>query len=121
MIKMYVMHTCPDCEYVEKQVVGNPNFEVIDIGKHVRNLKQFIKLRDTNPAFDEAKAVDDLGIPCYVLEDGTVTLIRRMLDWSQGHRRRVRLAVSTEEGAEQIRHQKPRSRAVETKSRKVAE
>ena len=45
------MHTCPDCEYVEKQVEGNPNFEVIDIGKHVRNLKEFIKLRDTNPAF----------------------------------------------------------------------
>ena len=57
------MQTYPDCEYVEKQVMGNPNFEVIDIGKHVRNLKQFIKLRDTNPAFDEAKAVDDLGIP----------------------------------------------------------
>lgn len=74
MIKMYVMQTCPDCEYVEKQVEGNPNFEVIDIGKHVRNLKQFLKLRDTNPAFDEAKAEDDLGIPCYVLEDGTVTL-----------------------------------------------
>ena len=33
-----------------------------------------LKLRDTNPAFDEAKAADDLGIPCYVLEDGTVTL-----------------------------------------------
>ena len=71
---MYVMETCPDCAYVEKQVEGNPNFEVIDIGKHVRNLKQFIKLRDTHPAFDEAKAVGDLGIPCYVLEDGTVTL-----------------------------------------------
>ncbi len=42
MIKMYVMHTCPDCEYVEKQVEGNPDFEVIDIGKHVRNLKQFL-------------------------------------------------------------------------------
>jgi hypothetical protein len=27
MIKMYVMQTCPDCEYVEKQVEGNPNFE----------------------------------------------------------------------------------------------
>ena len=26
MIKMYVMHTCPDCEYVERQVVGNPNY-----------------------------------------------------------------------------------------------
>ena len=44
---MYVMQTCPDCEYVEKQVEGNPNFEVIDIGKHVRNLKEFLKLRDT--------------------------------------------------------------------------
>ena len=42
MIKMFVMQTCPDCEYVEKQVEGNPGFEVIDIGKHVRNLKQFL-------------------------------------------------------------------------------
>ena len=72
MIKMFVMHTCPDCEYVEKQVEGNPNFEVIDIGKHVRNLKKFLDLRDTHPAFDEAKAIGDVGIPCYVLEDGTV-------------------------------------------------
>ena len=74
MIKMYAMHTCPDCEYVEKQVEGNPNFEIIDIGKHVRNLKEFLDLRDSHPAFDEAKAIGDVGIPCYVLEDGTVTL-----------------------------------------------
>ncbi len=74
MIKMFVMHTCPDCEYVERQVEGNPNFEVIDIGKHVRNLKKFLDLRDSHPAFDEAKAIGDVGIPCYVLEDGTVTL-----------------------------------------------
>ena len=25
MIKMYVMQTCPDCEYVEKQVEGKPS------------------------------------------------------------------------------------------------
>lgn len=35
MIKMYVMHTCPDCEYVEKQVEGKPIFEIIDIGNPV--------------------------------------------------------------------------------------
>ena len=75
MIKMFVMETCPDCEYVEKQVEGNPNFEVIDIGKHVRNLKQFLDLRDSNPAFDEAKKTGDVGIPCYVREDGSVTLM----------------------------------------------
>ena len=91
MIKMYVMHTCPDCEYVEKQVVGNPNFEVIDIGQMI------------------------LESPVMYWKMEPSRSILRMLDWSQGHRRRVRLAVSTEEGAEQIRHQKPRSRAVETK------
>ena len=74
MIKMFVMHTCPDCEWVEKQVEGNPQFEVIDIGKHVRNLKQFLDLRDSHPAFEEAKKIGDVGIPCYVLEDRTVTL-----------------------------------------------
>ena len=66
MIKMFVMKTCPYCEYVERQVEGNPQF--------VRNLKQFLDLRDNNPAFDEAKKIGDLGVPCYVLEDGTVTL-----------------------------------------------
>ena len=71
MIKMYVMHTCPDCEYVEKQVVGNPNFEVIDIGFHVMYWKM-------EPSHS----------------------IRRTWDWSQDHKRRVRLAVSTEEGVE---------------------
>ena len=30
-------------------------------------------LRDSNPAFDQAKAIGDVGIPCYVREDGTVT------------------------------------------------
>ena len=71
---MFVMQTCPYCEYVEKQVEGNSKFEVIDIGKHVHNLKQFLDLRDSSPAFDEAKRIGDVGIPCYVLEDGTVTL-----------------------------------------------
>ncbi len=68
------MKTCPHCEYVEKQIVGNPQFEIIDISQHVRNLKQFLTLRDSHPAFVEAKKVGDVGIPCYVLEDGTVTL-----------------------------------------------
>jgi len=47
MIKMFVMQTCLYCEYVERQVVG---------------------------AFNEAKRIGDVGVPCYVLEDGTVSL-----------------------------------------------
>lgn len=74
MIKIYGMETCPDCTYVEQQVKDNDMYEVIDIGRHVRNLKAFLSLRDLDPAFDEAKSVGAVGIPCFVLEDGTVTL-----------------------------------------------
>lgn len=77
MIKMYVMQTCPDCEYVEKQVEGNPDFEIIDIGADVHNLKSFLKLRDSNLAFEQAKKEGDVGIPCYVREDGSVTLMSK--------------------------------------------
>lgn len=74
MIKIYGMDTCPDCTYVKEQVKGNDRYETIDIGSHVRKLKEFLKLRDNNPVFDEAKRTGAAGIPCFVLEDGTVTL-----------------------------------------------
>lgn len=49
MIKIFVMDTCPDCTFVKEQVYGNNKYEVIDIGKHVRNLKEFLRLRDKSP------------------------------------------------------------------------
>jgi glutaredoxin-related protein/predicted GNAT family acetyltransferase len=70
--KVFVMATCPDCTQVKAQLADNPNYELIDIGEHVKNLKQFLALRDNNPAFDEAKAKGYIGIPCFLLEDGTV-------------------------------------------------
>ena len=39
-----------------------------------KNLKEFTHLRDNNPVFDKAKENGWLGIPCFVKEDGTVTL-----------------------------------------------
>lgn len=74
MIKIYGMETCPDCEYVKQQAEGNANYEVIDIGQHARNLKSFLKLRDTNTAFERTRKSHGIGIPCFVLEDGTVTM-----------------------------------------------
>ena len=60
MIKIYGMSSCPDCTHVWEQVKGKDGYEVIDIGLHVRDLT--------------AKARGAAGIPCFVLEDGTVTL-----------------------------------------------
>ena len=72
MIRIYGMSTCPDCMSVEEQVKGDSRYEVIDIGEHIRNLKEFMHLRDQSPVFDEAKRSGAVGIPCFVLEDGTV-------------------------------------------------
>ena len=59
MITVYGMPTCVDCSYVDAQIEGN---------------EKFLRLRDTSPAFDDAKKNGYAGIPCFVLEDGTVTL-----------------------------------------------
>ena len=74
MIKIYSMPSCPDCRNVEEQIAGLDGYEVIDIGSHVRLLKEFLRLRDSNPAFDDARRGGYIGIPCFVLEDGRVTL-----------------------------------------------
>ncbi len=74
MIRIYGMPSCPDCEYVKRQAEGNDRYEIIDIGKDVKALKEFLRLRDSSPAFDGAKRTGAAGIPCFVLEDGTVTL-----------------------------------------------
>ena len=50
MIKIYGMPSCPYCEYVHKQIKGREKeFQFIDIGKNIRNMSAFTKLRDTNP------------------------------------------------------------------------
>lgn len=73
MVKIYVMETCPDCVSVKLQAEGNKKYQLVDIGKNVRDLKEFLLLRDRNPAFDAVKANGSIGIPCFILEDGSVT------------------------------------------------
>lgn len=74
MIKIYGMKTCPDCIAVDKHVESDNRYEIIDIGSHIKYLKEFLHLRDNNSVFDDAKKHGYAGIPCFVLEDGTVTL-----------------------------------------------
>lgn len=72
MIKVFVMQTCPDCTSIKEQAENDPRIEIIDIGEHVRNMKQFIALRDSSPAFDVIKRKKSIGIPCFVMEDGSI-------------------------------------------------
>lgn len=74
MIKVYGMPSCPYCAYINPQIEGNPEFKYIDIGADVHALREFLALRDHRPEFDELKKEGDVCIPCFVREDGSITL-----------------------------------------------
>ncbi len=73
MIKVYVMQTCPDCRQVKSEAANDSRFDLTDIGEHVRNLKAFLTLRDKHPAFDKVKEKGNIGLPCFVMEDGSIS------------------------------------------------
>ena len=73
MITVYVMESCADCAQVKEQLKGNPHFNIVDIGQHVRSLKSFLHLRDSHTEFTTIKARGAIGIPCFVQEDGKIT------------------------------------------------
>lgn len=56
MIKIYSMNTCPDCIYVEEQIQGDDRYEIIDIGSHVKYLKEFLRIRDNSPVLMKRKS-----------------------------------------------------------------
>ncbi len=38
------------------------------------DLKVYLGLRDTEPMYEKVKAGGGIGIPCFILEDGTKTM-----------------------------------------------
>ena len=77
MIKIYGMSTCPDCIAVDEHVKGDSRYEVIDIGSHIRYLKEFLRLRDNSPVFDDAKKHGYAGVPCFQLLADLTALVAK--------------------------------------------
>ena len=80
MTKIYVMESCPDCTEVKQLYKDNPEYKLIDIGQHARSLKEFLNLRDHHPAFAKVRERGNIGIPCFVREDGTVAISLKHFD-----------------------------------------
>lgn len=78
MIKIYGMITCPDCYYLLDQISGlEDEYEYIEIGEHVLKMKEFLRIRDSKDnaeIFKDIKATGGVGIPCFVLENGRISL-----------------------------------------------
>lgn len=76
-MKIYGSMLCPDCvrcrEELDKAGIA---YEFLDFGENLQNLKDFLKIRDGNPLFDQARREGKIGIACIVRDDESVTL-----DW----------------------------------------
>ena len=57
-------HLCPDKADITFQ----------NLSASLPDLKAYLALRESSPVFEGPKAKGSLGIPCFVREDGTVTL-----------------------------------------------
>ena len=77
MLKVYGSEMCPDCIECKYNLDrNNIEYDNIDITKNLKNLKEFLKLRDKDKIFDYAKDNGYIGIPALVTDDGKLTL-----DW----------------------------------------
>ena len=77
MIKVYGSKLCPDCvNFTYDLDRNNISYEYIDITGSMKNLKEFLKLRDEAPIYENTKKNGGVGIPTIVFEDG-----RLDLDW----------------------------------------
>ena len=68
------MESCLDCAQAKQLYGDNTDYEIIDIGKQARNLKEFLGLRDNHPAFVKVRERGAIGIPCFVKDDGEVVI-----------------------------------------------
>lgn len=73
MFKVYGSQMCPDCRECKANFEANGvEFEFIDINASLKNLKEFLELRDNHPVFEKWKKIGDIGIPGVVGDDGSV-------------------------------------------------
>lgn len=79
MIKIYGSMLCKDCVQCREELdrAGVP-YEYLDFAQELKNLKEFLEIRDREPQYDAVRQHGAIGIPCIVREDGSVTL-----DWSE--------------------------------------
>ena len=77
MLKIYGSMLCPDCVQcladLDKAGVA---YEYLDFSDNLKNLKEFLNIRDCDPIFADAKRQGSIGIPCIIDEQGSV-----QLDW----------------------------------------
>ncbi|MBH1940030.1 glutaredoxin [Mobilitalea sibirica] len=75
-IIMYGSEICPDCVEAKMQLSNRPDIELDykNITEKTATLKEFLSFRDHEELFASIKEKGKIGIPFFILEDGTKTL-----------------------------------------------
>lgn len=72
---VYGSHLCPDTLYaLNKLVEKNLAFQYLDISASIADLKAFLKIRDSAEEYRRIREENGLGVPCFQLDDGNITL-----------------------------------------------
>ena len=72
---LFYAKICPDtAPFVAELDRLGVDYDEVEIMTSLPNLKQFIRLRDSNAEFDNSKANGYLGIPALLLPNGDVVL-----------------------------------------------
>lgn len=82
-MKVYGAEICIDCRnYKAIQKARGFEAEYIEITEDTAKLKEFLKLRDTEPLFEDIRARGGIGIPLFVDDDGEMTFdINEAFSW----------------------------------------
>ena len=74
-VLIYGIDSCCNCgEAKEALAEKGIEYKYMSFADSIANLKKFLKYRDTEPMFEKIKEEGRVGIPLFILEDGTVTL-----------------------------------------------
>ena len=74
-MRIYGTMQCPDCVACCKDLDARGSaYTFLEFSDDLKNLKEFLKIRDTSPIFEAVKREGKIGIPCVVYDDGSVCL-----------------------------------------------
>lgn len=79
MIKIYGSILCKDCVQCREELnAAGIAYEYLDFADDLRNLKEFLAIRDSSSLFEKVRENGSIGIPCILRADGSV-----ILDWEE--------------------------------------
>ncbi len=68
-------HLCPDTLYALNQLTGaGVEADFKDILSCHGALQDYLEIRESSPLYQEIRGTRRLGVPCFVREDGSMTL-----------------------------------------------